>query len=501
MLKRTFWIAITSAIWLATTWVFWIGYAGSDDIFYARYAFLFHRPPINWWEFRIPAILAIRGSFLVFGPSEIAAVFPSLLASATIMLSVAWFVGWPRNLHWQSQGAMLLVSTLPIDVAFRTVPGPPLISAGLLAIGSLCMLKGASRTQLSGSAMLALGFFTHEVSFFYIAIFCLTALAFEPRRFWHPVLMCVVLSGGLFIIECTAYQMLLGEPLARFKTAAANTAYLQMGAEPESGLSGFWYYVWPVQILLFCKGFGFNLVVLLVTGVIAWKRLDTQQRILFTTTFLVWLWLGYGTVVPWAYKPLYRGLHYYTPLSLGIAALLPYTIGHAFANRERFAKGLVVVMVAVHFMNLAAGGRWGQTVEVSRELLRYAQQHKQQRFLTDVATMSEMYVLGGFQLPDNVVCLNSPEVEWDLIVNREPPGIPKYHFPEEPVDAILVNWEQHKKRGFEGKFSDFLNMHKGSHTRIVPVRYRLIFVPILRFVDQKDFMVRSLGAEIVALAK
>jgi len=97
---KAVWIAIPISVWIATTWLFWVGYTGEDDLFYARYAFLFHRPPIVWWEFRMPAILAIRTSFLLFGPSEFAAALPSLLASLAIFASVAWFVEWPRTIRW-----------------------------------------------------------------------------------------------------------------------------------------------------------------------------------------------------------------------------------------------------------------------------------------------------------------------------------------------------------------------------------------------------------------
>jgi hypothetical protein len=292
--------------------------------------------------------------------------------------------------------------------------------------------------------------------------------------------------------------MLLGDPLARFKVAGAS---LQTSIDPAaSGRSGFWFFSWPVQNLFFCKPFGVDLGLLLVTGTVVWKRLATPQRILFTTTFLVWLWLGYGSIVPWAYKPLYRQFHYYSPLSLGIAALLPFTIGHVFASRQRFAQGLVGVIIAVHCVSLAAGGRWGAPVDVSRELLRYAQQHRHQRFLTDVATINHMYTLGGFQLPENVVCLNVPQVKGDLLVNKEPPGTPKYRFPEGPIDGILVNLEQQAQGGFEKEFADYLKKYGGGYTPLVPMQYRLLFTPVLWLVGPKDFMVQSLGGGVYTQA-
>ena len=338
--SKGLWIAITLALWLGTTWVFWVGYAGYDDQFYACYAFRFDRPPISWWEFRIPMILAIRASFLAFGPSEIAACLPTLLASLAILASVAWFVDWPRRLNWQTQASVILASVIPLEAGSRSDPCASHLSAGFLAVGTVCMLKGVGRTRYLGAPLLAIGFLTHEVSFYCVAMICLVALAFDWRRFWGPVLACVAVSGCAFLAECLAYQVLLGDPLARFRMAAqSNLGSMTVGYDPDVGIGGWDFYAWPIKNLFFCKCFGFDLIALLVTGIVAWKRLSTEQRVLFASTFLIWLWLGYGTLVPWEYKPLYRQFSYYQPLTLGIAALLPGTLRCALAPGEARPRG------------------------------------------------------------------------------------------------------------------------------------------------------------------
>lgn len=175
-------VALVASVWLLTTIVFFRGYVGTDDIFYARYAFLFHRPPMNHFEFRIPAVMAIRASFLAFGPSEVAAALPTLVASLGILASVACFVQWPAKLNWQTQVSMLLAATFPMDVAWRSIPGATYFSTGFLAIGAVCLLKGGRRTQFLGAAVLSVGFVTHEITFFYTAILCLAALARISHR-------------------------------------------------------------------------------------------------------------------------------------------------------------------------------------------------------------------------------------------------------------------------------------------------------------------------------
>jgi hypothetical protein len=500
MTKKAFWVALPLLVWVLATVVFWVGYTGEDDLFYARYAYLFHRPPIVWWEFRLPAILAMRGSFLTFGPTELAAAVPSLLASLAILGSVAWVVGWPRTLTWQSQSAMLLAAVLPIDVGFRSYPSANQMAAGLLALGSACVIKGSRRVRVLGSALLAAGFMTHEISFFYIALFCLTLLVFDWRRFWSPVAWCVGLSGALIVTEATAYTFLLADPLARWKTSAGTTANVQVGVDPDTGLQGIRYFLWPIQNFILSKPFGFDLLALLATGAVAWRRLTRDQRMLLVATLAVFLWLGYGSMVPWEYKPLYRQFHYYNCLTLGVAALLPFTIGYALPHRQLVAKAIVGAALAVHVLSLAATGGWGANVDVSRELLRHARLHPAQQFVTDVNTMNEMYVLNGFRLPDNIVCLNGDAVARHLLVNKEPESAGRFQFPETRIDAALVNREQGEVRGFEPEFSQLLMARGGERSTVIGERYRRAFVPLVPVLGHRGFMIMSAGGDVVSIA-
>ena len=75
---------------------------------------------------------------------------------------------------------------------------------------------------------------------------------------------------------------------------------------------------------------------------------------------------------------------------------------------------------------------------MSRQLLQDAAERPSERFVTDVATINQMYTLLGFRLPANVVCLNGPAVERHLLLNKEPLGTPRFTFSEGRLDAILV---------------------------------------------------------------
>jgi hypothetical protein len=115
--------------------------------------------------------------------------------------------------------------------------------------------------------------------------------------------------------------------------------------------------------------------------------------------------------------------------------------------------------------------------------------------------MNHMYALSGFQLPENVVCVNGPAVERHLCVNKEPAGAPKFSFPELSVDGVLVNLETLNAGRAETEFVRYLNEHQGKRTRIAPLRYRVTCRPLLAFIEPRDFMVKSLGGEVVQVAK
>ena len=486
-------------LWLATTYLFWTGYVGAaDDKNYAHYAFELNRPPSNWWEFRIPFILALRASFLVFGPSELAAALPNLIMSLSIVAAVAWFTGWWRKSSWQTLAAALIAVTFPLGVGFRSTVLAPFFAGSLLIVGTACFLRGSRGVQALGAMLLAAGYATHEVAFFYVAILCITSLFFERQKYWRPVLICVAASAAVVLTEGIVYKILLHDALARFRTSSgAMVGNLGPGFDASSNIYGVRFYTWPLENLIFSKNFGFDLLLLLVSGVFVWRRFAVEQRILFTVTFLTWAYLGYGTLEPWKYQPLYRQMHYYIVIMFGVSALLPWTITWLTGGRRWLSQAILGGTILVQLACCAAGGRWGQNVGVSRVLLSFVQSHSGQTFLADKNSMDEMYMVNGFRFPANVVCLNGPEVEQHLIVNEGPAGMPKFRFPEAAIDGILVNRES---LGNEPGFTEYMGRHPGTEETLTPLKYKLIFSPISHVIQPREFMIRSKGGAVIWLS-
>jgi hypothetical protein len=85
----------------------------------------------------------------------------------------------------------------------------------------------------------------------------------------------------------------------------------------------------------------------------------------------------------------------------------------------------------------------------------------------------------------------------------EPPGTPKFQFTEPTIDGVLVNLEAMHMISIEDEFVDYMDHHRDAkRQRITPVRYRLLFRPIVALINTaqvKDLMIQSLGGEVVGI--
>jgi len=495
--RRVTAVAVFLVVWAACRLVFWTGYVGADDFVYGRYAFRLHRPPIDHREFRLPAILCLRASYCVFGATEPAACLPSLAASLVLMFAVAVMVDWPRKVTLSNLAAMLLAATMPLDVAMATYPGAPMLAAALAALGAALLLRGDGVLRHIGAILMALGFWTHEVILFLAGAVCLAALWQDRRRYLRPVLTCVAAGAGMVMVDAVIYGLWIGDPLARYRNAAhVTTAPIDFHA--RFGGSAVRFFLWPLHTLVVSKHFGLDLLLATAGGIYLWRRLATPHKILLAAMVGYWLWLGYGTQVPWAYRPRTRGMHYFLALTFMAAVLVPAVLEH-FAERRRAWLPLgIVAALAVHLLALLAGGRWGQQVDVGRELLAFARGKTHVSFATDVSTFNAMHVLNGFQPPQNVVCLNGPAVRHRLLINHEPERSAEHEFPPAGVEALLINYEQ-TVHGVEPEFARFVRSRKLRAVQRIEPQSRPLFRPLARFLELPSWAVQSRGGLVAAI--
>ena len=503
-------VAFMIAVWLVARIVFWVGFVGSDDLFYARFAVLHDRPPLNVFEFRWLAVGLIRACVQLLGVSEFAASLPSLLGSAAVVCATASVVGWPVRLTWVTQSAVLMACLLPLDVAMASWPGATMVSAGLLASGAAMVLRSEGQWRFLGSFLLALSFSGYTITFYYVAIFCLACLVIDRRAYARPVAACVALAASLLVAELLVMALFFDDPMLRLKavTGVVTEYHHDAVLNAQASAAAFTDPWVPVRILLFDKPFGLSMLAMVLAGAVTWRRLTAIQRTLFVTTIGYWFWLGFGSSVPWAYRPIPNSYHYFTPVSFGVAALTPGLVQEVLARRRLIAPLVVSALIVVQILCLGVSGRWGQHYDVSRELLRYTSSHPERTYLADIQTLNDMYVENGFELPANVVCLDTPAAD-HLLINEplanvgplaEPANRPRFRFEPRTIDAVLLNLDDREWYVAQPEFDAYVDAHHGEVIWTIDAKYKPVFRPLRHWFGNWPFALRTRGARVVRVA-
>jgi len=494
--RRVVAVALVGAVWLGARAVFWLGWANGDDIVYATYAWHFDRPPADHREFRLLPVLAMRAAMQLVGPTEAAAALPSLVGSLLLTAAAAWFLGWPRRADAGRTWAMLLAVTVPLDVGMASHAGASHPAAGLAALGTAGLLRGAPRGRFAGAVLLGLAVASHELMVFWVVALAAATWLVDRDR-WQvirwPLLAAVAVPVA---VEAATWAALAGRPWARWTVAAGETARTS-GALLDGHADRLGFVLRPLRAFAFSRQFAFDLLLLAALGLGGWRRLEGWQRAVLGAVVVYWLWLHYGTPVPWAYRPRIQSFHSFVVLTAPVAAV----IGRELARRWRSwpARAAVASMVALHLAALAAGGRWGQSVEVSRALLDYARSRPEATFVTDAHTLAEMTAVNRLVPPANVVTLAGREVYRSLLPSRAPYRERAGPAPEVRVDAALVNGERAAPLG-DAAFTAFLAAARtGAVEWRLPPRLKPALAPLAAVLGARGWMTLHEGGWVVAL--
>lgn len=396
------WVCLASicfAVWILLRYACFVGYEGSDDMFYARFAALWNHTPINQWEARLLGNALLRLSMLAFGISEWAAVVPAMLASlttlATALLACRW-LGSIRHAWW----AGLLIAILPIDIRNATMISPHPVMVSLMAVGTIAFLfAGTSwKARCLAALCLPLGVIAHYNGSYYVASLLLAALLVDWRRYAKSVLT-VAIAGMLIMLgEMLVFHFAYGNFLLSLRLSSPDNLRLT-GDLLESRLT-LSMIAWSIQQVVVGQPFGIVLLVTTVGTILCYRQLSASLRILALASLMFWLVLNFGSYVPWDYRPFWRNHRFMHPLVLPVAILFATFMVQTAGRRAVQLAG--AVSLASCLLMLSLNGTWGENKTISRELLYYALSHQGQQFVTDLHTANEIYVLNGMRTPPNV---------------------------------------------------------------------------------------------------
>lgn len=396
-------IAVCLTVWVVARVVFFVGFVGSDDLYHVRFAALWDRAPQNHWEARLIANLLFAGAMRLFGRGEVAAALPCMIASlavlgATLVAAARWLDR--RAALW----AGLIVALLPIDVETATIVSAGTIMHGLVAVGTVALLIGVERQRwtLVGPMLLAVGVVTHLSATYYVAALSIAALAVDWRRYGRAVVTTGACVAIALLLDLGLFQYANGDALARFKifVGQASVEPAFPGGDRATGLP---FLTWPFVNLLYSKGLGIAGALALIMGIARHRAWSAPFRVLLLGCGVYWLWVNFGSRVPWSYQPFWRIVRYWQPATIAIAVACASAI---VLQRRPWMRALTAAAVlGVCVVNLAASGPWSQRVEVSKALLSYVRAHPNESFVTDDETLNEMYILNGVAPVPNVATI------------------------------------------------------------------------------------------------
>jgi hypothetical protein len=413
--------------WLLLRVVFFEGLWGYDDLYHVHFA-MRPRVPIDVWEGRLFYNALLIAAYRLFGAAEWALALPTMLSSLGFVL-VTWWAA--RRLAGDAAGLLagLLAATCAQDVAMATDPIAAAQENAFAAAGTALALTG--RPRLAGAAFGA-AIASHLTAAFYFGPFLLAFAAFGDRRRIPALLGAAI--GTYVLLDPLPEWILSGDPLHYLHLVQSTHLEHQPYTLPPFLPSGAWnpaWFWWPPATFLFSKAFGLLLSLPVGFALLRWRRIERVDRLLVVLILGGWAWINWGTQLPYAYQPLNHQVRYWYPLAMPACVLAARMVRHV-----RRRRAWAAVLLAPGPLLLLASGSWGQNVEISRELMAYAQAHPERAFATDAYTYDEMLILSDLAPPPNVTVLPGDAPEFghppagppenaELLVNALQLGRPK----------------------------------------------------------------------------
>lgn len=314
----------------------------------------------------------------------------------------------------------LLAAALPLDVGQSTYPAANALANGFASLGTALVLFG-DRTRLRrwGAVALGLSVFVHVSPLFFLG--CLVLVFGLRHGLRRPViadlreaavLRALALSTFL-TFEFSTMQVLVGDPLWQLRivgeTHLSDAAFAIPMRLPDGSMNPDWL-TWPVTSLVFSRGFGLTLGLPVLFVLFRSEAVLKPVRWAAALVVCFWVFTSYGSQHPLNYVPLDRDTRYWYPVALPALVVLTFALSRLPTHRWRRIG--VVLALAASLLLLLSAGPWGQNVEITKELLTFAEARPEVVFATDGDTLDEMFILRGGRLPENVKALDGRSARW-----------------------------------------------------------------------------------------
>jgi hypothetical protein len=457
------------ALWLLLRVVFFEGLWGFDDLHHVNFALNPNEHPQNHWEARLLFNGLIALSINVFGFAEWVLAVPGMFGSLIFIIATWWTA---RSLWDNSTGLLagVMACFLVLDITHTTYPAANSLANGLCALGTGMVVATEKRSSfLLGGLLLGLSIFVHMAMLFFVVILSATLIISDwPRFEWQKGLILLTTALVCFLgLNLSTYAILTGDPLYQFsivaKTHLPNQNFSISLWLPGGEINPAWVR-WPFVNFIFSKAFGMLISIPVGLALINWSRLEHSMRFMVLTIVFYWAYVCFGSQHPFRFLPLDHDTRYWYPLALPACILIAGVVMQYY--RKNILRYVVTaLLLGMNVFLLISSGSWGQNVEISKELLRFAETHPNRIFVTDSHTYNEMFILLGGHKPKNVGLLAESKTLFDdldssILCSTDDPELRVLYNP-------LQNWRKH--------IQPYLNsVSNFERQEIAPNRYRTI---------------------------
>jgi len=475
--------------WALARTLFFSGLNGFDDIHYIRYALQWDRLPVDHWEARVLFNLLLRYCFSLFGFSEFVSTLPTLFASLVFMYCV-FYVGLHLYPIRYAFFAAFFAAILPLDVYGSTSLKVLAFGNMFAALGTACILTARKNLQyVLAGFFLGISIVIHFALVFYPGILAIVLWGHKwPELQWKKCMLVIATTILVFaLVNFTTFFWLTGDPLYQFRLVSEIVDRSYIPGRPYH-IYNFYWFIWPIQNLVISKAFGILISFPILFCLYHWKRQSSTTRFLCIVILLEWVWINYGTIKPFEFKPLAHTTRYWYPLALPACILATQAF---LALKEKVFRAVYLgATVGLPLLALSSSGSWGQNVEITKELMAYASKHPDTTFVTDLYTLNEMYILNGAKPPNNIFSIK----------NFEQPGffnIPeKYQQDPNNRKIMFLYNKQNMWRPFAAEFKEYV-ANNVQLSEISNRKYRILAYCLPKFIRMKfRWLVRKPPAKV-----
>ena len=382
--------------------LFFVGVQLGDDIAYLGYVNDLlngnFRLPANHWETRVGLIVPVYFFSKVFGLNEYGmAIFPFLCS----LINVFLIYRISERLFNRKIAVIsaVLLSFFPLELYYSTSVYPTVPLSTMCGLSAYLLMKNRDEKRnlqyFWSGLFLGLAYLIHDIGLFFGLFLILQVIFLTSGQKIRRVIM---LSLGLLLVvalETGAYSILAGNPLYRInvetRTISLNSPKDSADASTmqDKGWSSFLkdaesqvlrgnnFWIEPLLTLTTQQEFGLYYYIIIP---VTFYFLARRKKIEGVNLMLLWLipvilYLFYGSVSPFEYRPLRRWPRYFSLVSIPGIILISVLLEEFLVSSKKVIASLLFFLLILSSLLIVTVDNWHRYAVVQRNVGNYIKTH------------------------------------------------------------------------------------------------------------------------------